>query len=204
MDALYHKEPKEGSRKFHGLLVTLYADYAKEKLLSFLRSSDHYPIQEALDTCQKRGYIPEMVFLLGDYSQTFFLGALKCLFSSKFFSSSRFPMLTFIRELIIISSTSSVLLLLFIVWFGKICLHSCRRFKIALVFSFSFFLSFWLVILSQHFFFVAFHRNKWIQISFLLMNEQFHTGNMFRMTLCFRLICFQLEWVTRAMLCDWL
>ena len=68
MDALYHKEPKEGSKKFHGLLVTLYADYAKEKLLSFLRSSDHYPIQEALDTCQKRGYTPEMVFLLGDYS----------------------------------------------------------------------------------------------------------------------------------------
>ena len=72
MDALYHKEPKEGSKKFHGLLVTLYADYAKEKLLSFLRSSDHYPIQEALDTCQKRGYTPEMVFLLGDYSWTGF------------------------------------------------------------------------------------------------------------------------------------
>jgi len=66
LDTLYHKEPKEGSRKFHGLLVTLYADYAKEKLLSFLRSSDHYPIQEALDTCQQRGYIPEMIFLLGN------------------------------------------------------------------------------------------------------------------------------------------
>jgi len=70
LDALYYKEPKEGSRKFHGLLVTLYADYAKEKLLSFLRSSDHYPIQEALDTCQKRGYTPEMIFLLARMGNT--------------------------------------------------------------------------------------------------------------------------------------
>lgn len=62
------KEPKEGSRKFHGLLVTLYAEYAQEKLLSFLRSSDYYPIQDALDICQQRGYIPEMIFLLGKHS----------------------------------------------------------------------------------------------------------------------------------------
>ncbi len=65
LDALYQKDPKEGSRKFHGLLVGLYAEFAKEKLLSFLRSSDHYPIQEALATCQRLGFIPEMIFLLG-------------------------------------------------------------------------------------------------------------------------------------------
>lgn len=70
LDALYIKEPKEGSRKFHGQLVALYAEYAKyakDKLLPFLRSSDHYPIQEALEICQQRGYIPEMIFLLGEY-----------------------------------------------------------------------------------------------------------------------------------------
>jgi len=33
---------------FHGHLVRLYADYAPHKLLSFLKSSDQYPIQEAL------------------------------------------------------------------------------------------------------------------------------------------------------------
>lgn len=44
----------------------LYADFAKEKLLPFLKSSDHYPIQEALDICQQRKYIPEMIFLLGN------------------------------------------------------------------------------------------------------------------------------------------
>ena len=77
VDALYHKEPKDGSRKFHGMLVTLYADYAKEKLLSFLRSSDHYPIQDALDTCQQRGYIPEMIFLLGNKADSF-INVLKC------------------------------------------------------------------------------------------------------------------------------
>ncbi|XP_046655188.1 vacuolar protein sorting-associated protein 41 homolog [Daphnia pulicaria] len=70
LDALYLKEPKEGSRKFHGLLVSLYAEYAQEKLLSFLRSSDYYPIQDALDTCQQRGYIPEMIFLLARMGNT--------------------------------------------------------------------------------------------------------------------------------------
>jgi hypothetical protein len=59
------------------MLVTLYADYAKEKLLSFLRSSDHYPIQNALDTCQQKGYIPEMIFLLGNKSDPF-INVLKC------------------------------------------------------------------------------------------------------------------------------
>ncbi len=33
---------------FHGHLVKLYADYAPQKLLSFLKTSDQYPIQEAL------------------------------------------------------------------------------------------------------------------------------------------------------------
>ena len=35
----------EDSKKYHGQLVELYADFAPEKLMSFLQSSDHYPIQ---------------------------------------------------------------------------------------------------------------------------------------------------------------
>ena len=38
----------EDSKKYHGQLVELYADFAPEKLMSFLQSSDHYPIQVIL------------------------------------------------------------------------------------------------------------------------------------------------------------
>ena len=71
------------------MLVTLYADYAKEKLLSFLRSSDFYPIQEALDSCQQRGYIPEMIFLLGKRKKiSVFLLTAKFIFIFIFCSSN--------------------------------------------------------------------------------------------------------------------
>ena len=39
------KRAYDESKKYHGRLVPLYADYAPDKLLSFLRSSDHYPIK---------------------------------------------------------------------------------------------------------------------------------------------------------------
>lgn len=51
---------------YHGKLVKLYAVFARDKLLPFLRRSDHYPIQEALDICQREKYYPEMVYLLGN------------------------------------------------------------------------------------------------------------------------------------------
>lgn len=54
--------------EYHGKLVKLYAVFARDKLLPFLRRSDHYPIQEALDICQKEKYYPEMVYLLGRIS----------------------------------------------------------------------------------------------------------------------------------------
>lgn len=63
LDAYDKKDPKG---KYHGILVRLYAIFAREKLLPFLRRSDHYPIQEALDICQKEKYYPEMVYLLGE------------------------------------------------------------------------------------------------------------------------------------------
>ena len=49
MDALSQKD-WESSKKFHGYIVGLYADYDPDKLLPFLKASDHYPIQEALGT----------------------------------------------------------------------------------------------------------------------------------------------------------
>ncbi|CAG9831675.1 unnamed protein product [Diabrotica balteata] len=64
----YDKKNPKG--KYHKELVQLYAVFAKDKLLSFLKKSDHYPIQEALDICQKEKYYPEMVYLLGRIGDT--------------------------------------------------------------------------------------------------------------------------------------
>lgn len=58
-------DKKDAKGQYHGKLVRLYAIFAREKLLPFLKRSDHYPIQEALDICQKAKYYKEMVYLLG-------------------------------------------------------------------------------------------------------------------------------------------
>lgn len=67
LDAYSKIEP---NGKYHGKLVKLYAKYAREKLLPFLKCSDSYPIQEALDVCQSNNFYPEMVFLLGRIGNT--------------------------------------------------------------------------------------------------------------------------------------
>lgn len=68
LDALEERwDKKVLSRKYHGTLVELYANFAREKLLPLLRRSDHYPIQEALNICKARGYYPELVYLLGKH-----------------------------------------------------------------------------------------------------------------------------------------
>lgn len=53
------------AEKYHGKQVKLYAEYAPKKLLPFLKSSTHYPLQMALEECEMRNLIPEQVFLLG-------------------------------------------------------------------------------------------------------------------------------------------
>ncbi|CAH3999461.1 vacuolar protein sorting-associated protein 41 homolog [Pieris brassicae] len=60
----------EPNGRYHGKLVKLYAKYAREKLLPFLKCSDNYPIQEALDICHENEFYPEMVFLLGRIGNT--------------------------------------------------------------------------------------------------------------------------------------
>ncbi|OWR52386.1 vacuolar protein sorting-associated protein 41 homolog [Danaus plexippus] len=67
LDAYSKVEP---NGRYHGKLVRLYAKYAREKLLPFLKCSDNYPIQEALDVCQSNEFYPEMVFLLGRIGNT--------------------------------------------------------------------------------------------------------------------------------------
>ncbi|XP_014371790.1 vacuolar protein sorting-associated protein 41 homolog [Papilio machaon] len=60
----------EPNGRYHGKLIHLYAKYARPKLLPFLRCSDNYPIQEALDVCQSNEFYPEMVFLLSRIGNT--------------------------------------------------------------------------------------------------------------------------------------
>ncbi|KAG6458325.1 hypothetical protein O3G_MSEX010800 [Manduca sexta] len=60
----------ESNGRYHGKLVRLYAKYDKKKLLSFLKCSDNYPIQEALEVCQSNNFYPEMVFLLARIGNT--------------------------------------------------------------------------------------------------------------------------------------
>lgn len=63
---LHEFDKKNPKGEYHRELVRLYALYDREKLLPFLKKSEYYPIQEALDICQKEKYYPEMVFLLGE------------------------------------------------------------------------------------------------------------------------------------------
>ncbi|CAG2062815.1 unnamed protein product [Timema podura] len=70
LDALDKRETKEVSRKYHGRMVKLYADFSRDKLLPFLRRSDQYPIQEALDICKQRSFYPEMIYLLDRIGNT--------------------------------------------------------------------------------------------------------------------------------------
>jgi hypothetical protein len=51
-------------------LVELYADFDPDKLMSFLRSSDYYPIQRALEICDEKRLIPEKIFILARMGNT--------------------------------------------------------------------------------------------------------------------------------------
>ncbi|KAJ3124212.1 Vacuolar protein sorting-associated protein 41 [Nowakowskiella sp. JEL0407] len=51
--------------EFESLQVELYAEYDYPRLLPFLRTSTHYSIADAFETCSGRDLVPEMVYLLG-------------------------------------------------------------------------------------------------------------------------------------------
>eukprot|EP00058_Branchiostoma_floridae_P023305 XP_002608795.1 hypothetical protein BRAFLDRAFT_125598 [Branchiostoma floridae] len=69
LDTLFQKDPHIG-QDFHAMQVKLYAEFDRARLLPFLRSSNYYPLQKALEECQQRNFIPEMVFLLGHMGNT--------------------------------------------------------------------------------------------------------------------------------------
>ncbi|KAJ2656104.1 Vacuolar protein sorting-associated protein 41 [Coemansia sp. RSA 1200] len=64
LHALLTKDPHLGA-PFADLQVELYAEYNAERLLHFLRVSTYYSFDKALEICEERGLVPEMVFILG-------------------------------------------------------------------------------------------------------------------------------------------
>ncbi|KAJ2904864.1 Vacuolar protein sorting-associated protein 41, partial [Coemansia aciculifera] len=64
LHTLLSKDPHLGA-PFADLQVELYAEYDPSKLLSFLRISTYYTFDRALEICEERGLVPEMVFILG-------------------------------------------------------------------------------------------------------------------------------------------
>ena len=70
LEALYSRDKSCLPGRYHGHLVRLLATYSPSKLLTFLRTSDQYPMAEALDECSLRGMIPEKIFLLGRMGNT--------------------------------------------------------------------------------------------------------------------------------------
>ncbi|XP_063964242.1 vacuolar protein sorting-associated protein 41 homolog [Lytechinus pictus] len=69
LDALFQKDPNQG-KDFHAMQVELYAEFDRPRLLPFLKTSNFYPLQQALEQCEQRNFIKEMVFLLGRMGNT--------------------------------------------------------------------------------------------------------------------------------------
>ncbi|KAF2099932.1 hypothetical protein NA57DRAFT_75434 [Rhizodiscina lignyota] len=55
---------------FGDLAVDLFAEYDRDILMQFLRLSQSYAFEHASAVCEKRGYIPELVYLLSKTGQT--------------------------------------------------------------------------------------------------------------------------------------
>ena len=63
LDKVFQKDP-ELCGEFHQLLVELYSEFMPNRLLRFLKTSNHYSLEKALNICLNAKQIPETVFLL--------------------------------------------------------------------------------------------------------------------------------------------
>ena len=63
-------EGKSFVSDYADLAVSLFAEYDRPLLMDFLKSSQSYTLSTASNTCEKRGYIPELVFLLSKQGST--------------------------------------------------------------------------------------------------------------------------------------
>ena len=69
MDRVVQKD-SEAIPEHHDTLVGLYARHSPDKLLSFLKMSNHYSLEAALTICQELERVHEMVFLLARMGNT--------------------------------------------------------------------------------------------------------------------------------------
>lgn len=56
--------------EYGDLAISLFADYDRELLMDFMRSSDSYTYEQASHICEEKHYIPELVYLLSKTGQT--------------------------------------------------------------------------------------------------------------------------------------
>ncbi|GAB7351365.1 hypothetical protein MBLNU459_g2048t1 [Dothideomycetes sp. NU459] len=69
----YSQQTEEGRLSidnYGDLAVSLFADYDRDLLMDFLRSSDSYTYEQASHICEEKHYIPELVYLLSKTGQT--------------------------------------------------------------------------------------------------------------------------------------
>ncbi|KAI7847520.1 hypothetical protein BDC45DRAFT_525781 [Circinella umbellata] len=64
LDALFDRDRHIGY-EFHDIQVELYADFDYPKLLDFLRASHYVSLEKAYSVCERKDFVPEMVFILG-------------------------------------------------------------------------------------------------------------------------------------------
>jgi len=64
LHALFNKDPNLTS-DFADNQVKLYAEFAANRLIDFLRASNYYSLEKAYTICKERDLVTEMVFLLG-------------------------------------------------------------------------------------------------------------------------------------------
>lgn len=56
--------------QYGDLAVALFADYDRELLMDFLRSTERYTYERASNICEEKEYVPELVYLLSKTGQT--------------------------------------------------------------------------------------------------------------------------------------
>ncbi|CAE6469171.1 unnamed protein product [Rhizoctonia solani] len=62
--ALFEEDPQHAS-EYADVQVELFAQFAPDRLIEFLRASSYYNLEVAFTICDKRDLVPEQVFLLG-------------------------------------------------------------------------------------------------------------------------------------------
>ncbi|KAH0565528.1 hypothetical protein GP486_001082 [Trichoglossum hirsutum] len=70
MEDHYAMEGKTLVEDFGDLAVELFAEYDRDLLMDFLKTSQSYTFEKASAACEQRGYIPELVYLLSKTGQT--------------------------------------------------------------------------------------------------------------------------------------